>query len=74
MRRILYFEHFRILTLLVYDFSLVIGLDWAYIIDFDRELDGFEKTNFGLWQKVVVLFYSDQTLVGTQSCAFQVEN
>ena len=27
MRRILYFEHLGILTLLVYDFSLVVGLD-----------------------------------------------
>jgi len=65
MIRVLNAKNLLHFAFLIFDFSLVVDFNRAYVIELNRETHRLRQTYWYLWQFIVVLFDSKQSLVGS---------
>lgn len=70
MTWVLYFEYFLELALFIFYFCLIVNLYRADVVKLDWESEGLgDRSELG--ELVLELLHCEETLVGTESCAFQ---
>lgn len=71
---VLYLEHVLKLSLFILHFCLVVDLYRTDIVELYREAHWLREADWRLWQDIIGLLDCQQSLVGSEGGAFEVEN